>query len=300
MAGWCASNRELASVRRNARNAFFTNGNAHEATYWPGTGGRNARQRRFVGWFMFSFCLPDGRRPAELAASALYSGADLSEALRAVQGTRYVLGIISSTDGRYRASVELEDQQFNVRSAIWAQGLAVGSTVVAHLVPVTPELFVPGPGWLEWPARIGPNMRGELKQFQPDPVQVERVLQKAAGGVGHPRPEYPSHTTLDRAVATMTAAASAAGRSYLMMSTDDWRLLVLEHMAHTDPASFPKEIFRRLGEAGSIGELNRWMQLATNIWNATPQPDRGGKSAYELMHVSTRAAREVARAPKRG
>jgi hypothetical protein len=288
MAGWCASSPELASVRRNARKAFFTYGNARGATYWSGTGGRNARQRRFVGWFMFSFRLPDGRRPAELAAAALYSSADLSEALQAVQGTRYVLGIISSTDGCYSASLELQDEQLNVRSATWAQGLVVGSTVVAHLVPVTPELFVPGPGWLEWPARIGPNMRRELKQFQPDPVQVERVLQRAAGRDGHQGAEHPSEATLDRAVAKMAAAASAAGRSNLVMSTDDWRLLVLEHMAGADPTSFPQEIFRRLGGAGNIDELNRWMRLATDIWNATPQPDRGGKSAYELMHVSTR------------
>jgi hypothetical protein len=38
----------------------------------------------------------------------------------------------------------------------------------------------------------------------------------------------------------------------------------------------------RVGTATSVEDLDRWLQLAMNIWNTTPQPDRGGASAYEL------------------
>jgi hypothetical protein len=31
-----------------------------------------------------------------------------------------------------------------------------------------------------------------------------------------------------------------------------------------------------------VEDVNKWMSLAINIWNTTPQPDRGGQSAAEL------------------
>lgn len=252
------------------------------AEYWPGSGGRNARQRRFLGWLMLGLRLPDGRRPAELAAAALYTGADLADALGAIQGSRHVLGIVDSTDGRQWVSVELEDERFQVCSATWAQGLTAGAVVIAHLVPAGRNVWVPGPGWLEWPVRIGANMRRELKRFQPDPIQVERLLQNRAEGDG-PSREYPHDATLEDAVARMTAAATTDGRSGLVMGTEEWRRLVLQQMAGPDPSAFVAEIMRRVGRVGDVDDLTRWLALANNIWNATPQPNRRGESAYELI-----------------
>jgi hypothetical protein len=37
------------------------------------------------------------------------------------------------------------------------------------------------------------------------------------------------------------------------------------------------------GKVSSIDEANQWLGLATNIWNNTPQPDRGGRTAPEMM-----------------
>jgi hypothetical protein len=281
MAGWCAHSTELASVRRRAKREFFGTGRTR-AEYWPGSGGRNARQRRFVGWLMLGLRLPDGRRPAELAAAALYTGADLADALAAIQGSRQVLGIVDSTDGRQRVAVELEDERFVVCSATWAQGLTAGAAVIAHLVPAGRNVWVPGPGWLAWPLRVGANMRRELKRFQPDPIQVERLLQHRAGGDGPSQP-YPRDATLEDAVARLTAAAKTDGRSGLVMSTEEWRSLILEQMAGPDLNAFVAEIMGRVGRVGDADEMNRWLALANNIWNATPQPDRGGQSAYELI-----------------
>lgn len=80
----------------------------------------------------------------------------------------------------------------------------------------------------------------------------------------------------------MTAAAQAAGLTRLVMSPQEWEALVLRHMGDPDVMTFTREIVPRVGSAKSVEDLDRWLQLAMNIWNATPQPDRGGKSAYEL------------------
>ena len=69
----------------------------------------------------------------------------------------------------------------------------------------------------------------------------------------------------------------------LILSDEDWSALVLRHMDGPDPGSFTQEIVDRVGRVGDITALNRWLLRATAIWNATPQPDRGGKSANELL-----------------
>jgi hypothetical protein len=45
---------------------------------------------------------------------------------------------------------------------------------------------------------------------------------------------------------------------------------------------FSKNIVDRVGEVESVEEINKWLGLAMNIWNNTPQPDRGGKSPFEI------------------
>ncbi len=287
VAGWCLHSPALTRLRRRARREFFGAADDRHIEYWAGTGDQNARQRRFVGWLMFAFRLPDGRRPAELAAEALYSSAEVAEVLDAVRRARYVLAIVRDTDGRQSTTLELEHERLKVHSSVWAQSLAVGAAVAAHLVPVGERAWVPGPGWLEWPVSIGPNMRRQLKQFQPDAIQVERLLQRNSRDEPEPASQdQPRDATLDAAVARMTAGAVAEGRSELVLGTDDWRNLVLQHMAGTDPYAFAREIVLRAGAVGNVDELNRWLALANNIWNATPQPDRGGKSANELMAQS--------------
>jgi len=66
------------------------------------------------------------------------------------------------------------------------------------------------------------------------------------------------------------------------MGVETWRDLVLHHMAGPDPNAFFQHIIGRLGNLSNIDELNQWLGLANNIWNTTPQPDRGGRTPYEL------------------
>lgn len=35
--------------------------------------------------------------------------------------------------------------------------------------------------------------------------------------------------------------------------------------------------------AGDEAEMQEWTDLLTNIWNTTPQPDRGGLTALQLL-----------------
>jgi len=92
----------------------------------------------------------------------------------------------------------------------------------------------------------------------------------------------PQDSTLEEAVARFTSAATEAGRPGLVMSVDDWRALVLRHMADTDPNAYFQDVLARVGPASSLDDLNVWLALANNVWNATPQPDRGGRTAAEL------------------
>jgi hypothetical protein len=280
---WCSNSPELGIERSQAQRQFFGADDERPVTYWEGAGDPISRQRRFIGWFAFDFRLRDDRQPAQFAAELLYRGADLVEALDAVRRTRFVLAIVQSTDGKRTTFLELEDEIFEVRNTTWAQVLTRSSAIVAHLLPVRNRYWLAGPGWLQWPIGIGPNMRGDLSRFQFDPIQLERLMQgRASGPDEKPRAQPPQDATLEEAVARFTSAATELGRPELIMSVDEWRALVLHHMAGSDPNAYFQDVMARIGPASNLDDLNVWLALANNIWNATPQPDRGGKTATEL------------------
>ena len=80
----------------------------------------------------------------------------------------------------------------------------------------------------------------------------------------------------------MTKAAKAEGRQSLIMTSAQWKKLVLSHMKSSQINDFSKEIVNRVGKVKSVEDINKWLGLAMNIWNNTPQPDRGGKSPFEI------------------
>jgi hypothetical protein len=80
----------------------------------------------------------------------------------------------------------------------------------------------------------------------------------------------------------MTKAAKAEGRQSLIMTLAQWKKLVLLHMKSSQITDFSKDIVGRVGKVNSVDEINKWLGLAMNIWNNTPQPDRGGKSPFEI------------------
>ncbi len=284
LAEWCGRSEALADVRAGARSHFFGYDEPGTVNYLPGAEEVNGRERRFLGWFAFSFTLPDGKHPAELAAAATLEGDDLTTTLKSVQNSRYVIAMVAMVNPGKGMILQLEDEEFELLSRQLSHIFKRGDTICSHIIPIGHGKWLAGAGWLQWPIRIMPGMQAILKSFQLSPKDVEKFLQQR----GH-RPsgeskkaEYPRDITLDAAVARMTEAAQAEGRKELIMAPDKWKELVLSYMMAGKVAEFGKEIVNRVGKADSIEDINRWLGLAMNIWNTTPQPDRGGKSAYEI------------------
>jgi len=283
LARWCAGSDILADVRSKARGDFFGYDEPGTIKYMAGTGEVNGRERRFLGWFGFSFRLPDGRRPAEMAAAALFTGPGLASALKSIQEARYVMAVTTMVSPGKAVYLELEDEEFDVDSRILSEALRRDDALCAHVMPVGRGRWLVCPGWLVWPTRFGPGIRSRLKKFQLDPIQVERFLQRRTeASESKPKIEYPRDKTLEEAVIRMTEAAQAGGKDKLVRSLEDWRKSVLACMKANDFNKFSKDIVKWVGEVPSLDNLNRWLALAMNIWNATPQPDRSGKTAYEL------------------
>ena len=113
--------------------------------------------------------------------------------------------------------------------------------------------------------------------------ELERLLQQRfEASKDGPKAELPRDCSLEAAVARMTKEAEADARPNLIMTEAQWKKLVLLHMNSNQINDFSKEIVNRLGNVNSVEEINKWLGLAMNIWNNTPQPDRGGKSAFEM------------------
>jgi hypothetical protein len=283
LVAWCASSEALADIRSKARSDFFGYDEPRTVEYLPQAGEVNARERRFLGWFCFSFRLSDGRHPAEMAAEALLSGSGLASALKSIQQARYVTAITTVVRPAKGVYLQIQNEEFEIDSRILGHTLRKDDVLCAHIVPVGRGRWLVCPGWLVWPVRFGPGIRSHLKKFQLDPIHVERFLQRRTKEQeGKPKIEYPKDKTLEEAVARMTEAARSEGKDKLIKPVEEWRKLVLSCMKANDNLSFSKDIVKWVGKVASLDDLNRWLALAMNIWNATPQPDRGGKTAYEL------------------
>ena len=280
---WCNSNDTLADIRSRARSEYFGYDEPGEIRYMAGTGDINGRERRFLGWFALSYLLSDEKRPAELAAENLFSGNELISAIESIKGSRYVLAMIAMANPGNGLILRLVDEEFSIDNRYLSRTFVRGDAICAHIVPVGRRGWLVGPGWLQWPTRIMPGMQAQLKNFQFNPIQLERFLQQRKDPNDELLKEKRPHdTSLKDAVARMTKTARAEGVESLVMTQAQWKKMVLKHMKSTEINDFSKEIVNRVGSVKSIDEINKWLGLAMNIWNNTPQPDRGGKSAIEI------------------
>ncbi len=179
--------------------------------------------------------------------------------------------------------LRLEDEEFTVDNRQLSRLLSRDDALYAHIIPAGRRGWLVGPGWLQWPMRIMPGMQAVLKKFQLSPIDLERLLQQRKDPSGdRQKVELPRDTSLKAAVARMTKEAKAEDRINLVMTMVQWKKLVLSHMKSSQINDFSKDIVKRVSKVNSIDELNKWLGLAMNIWNNTPQPDRGGKSPFEI------------------
>jgi hypothetical protein len=283
IAEWCLRSDTLADTRSKARSDFFGYDEPGEARYMEGAGDVTSRERRFLGWFALIFKLPDGRCPAELAADAILSGSELTSVTDSIKRSRYVLAMVAMVNPGRGLILRLEDEEFTVDNRQLSRFLSRDDALYAHIIPAGRRGWLIGPGWLQWPMRIMPGMQAMLKKFQLSPIDLERLLQqRKEPSEDRPKVELPSDGTLKTAVARMTKVARAEGYENLIMTLAQWKKLVLSHMKSSQINDFSKEIIDRVGEVKSVEEINKWLGLAMNIWNNTPQPDRGGKSPFEI------------------
>ena len=283
LAAWCATSDILADVRAKARNDFFGYDEPGKVDYMQGAGDVTSRERRFLGWFMLTFKIPDGQTPAELAASAILGNKELAYVIGALKKTRHVLAMIAMVNPGRGLILKLEDEEFTVENHQLSRLFNRGDAIYAHIIPAGRRGWLVGPGWLQWPIGILPGMQAMLKKFQLDPIELERFLQqRIEPSKDLPKDELPRDDTLRAAVSRMTKEAKANGRTNLIINTAQWKKLVLAHMRSSQINDFSQDIIKRVGKVKSVEEINKWLGLAMNIWNNTPQPDRGGKSPNEI------------------
>ena len=283
LAEWCLQSDTLADIRAEARRDFFGYDEPGEAHYMEGADGVTSRERRFLGWFALTYKLPDGRSPAELAAAAILSGSDLTSAIDSIKGSRYVLAMVAMVNPGRGLILRLEDEEFTVDNRQLRWLLSRDDALYAQMIPTGRRGWLVSPGWLQWPMRIMPGMQAMLKNFQLSPIDLERLLQQRfESSEDRPKIELPRDSSLKTAVARMTKEAKAEGHQSLIMTPAQWKKLVLSHMKSSQINDFSKEIVNRVGKVKSVEEINKWLGLAMNIWNNTPQPDRGGKSPFEI------------------
>jgi hypothetical protein len=287
LANWCLTNDALAEVRAKARNDFFGYDEPGEVDYMAGAGDVTSRERRFLGWFMLTFKMPDGRNPAELAASSILSGSELTYAIDSLKKTRHVLATVSMVSPGRGLVLKLEDEEFTVENRLLSRAFDRGDAIYAHLIPAGRRGWLVGPGWLQWPIGILPGMQTMLKSFQFDPIQAERFLQQRIDpSKDRPKRDIPGDSSLRAAVARMTKAARAEDRQGLIMTQAQWKKLVTPYITSSRINEFIQEIIKRVGAVESVEAANKWIGLAMKIWNNTPQPDRGGKSPLEIQRES--------------
>ncbi|MDA1002725.1 MAG: hypothetical protein O3B31_05165 [Chloroflexi bacterium] len=91
--------------------------------------------------------------------------------------------------------------------------------------------------------------------------------------------------TFEEAVAEMAALAERIGRPALARSADEWRALVQSHLEGPSYTAFVDDVRRGAEPFDDLDQANEVLSLALQIWNATPQPDRGGLSATEVVRL---------------
>jgi hypothetical protein len=248
-----------------------------------GAGDVTSRERRFLGWFALTYKLPDGRCPAELAATAILSGTELNSAIDSIRDSRFVLAMVAMVSPGRGLILRLEDEEFTVDNRQLSHIFSRDEAICAHIIPTGQRGWLAGPGWLSWPVHIMPGMQAMLTNFQISPIDLERFLQQRKDpSKERPKVELPRDSSLKAAVTRMTKEAKSEDRQNLVMTPAQWKKLVFPYMKLSQINEFIKEIVNRVGAVDSTEDINKWIGLAMNIWNNTPQPDRSGKSPFEI------------------
>ncbi len=322
---WCARTPELATARNQAWRAFFDLDDPIPIEYIDISGTLENRERRFLSWFCLNHLLPDDTLPIEQAIGALVLEPKRLAAKELVHRSRYLLGVVKDILPAARSSgapqaffLQVNREQLGVYSTTANTGLQRGEGVILHLVPNGSGGWVAAPGWVRWPISITPALHRQLRGLRFSPPQVERYLQSRPiimvvhkSGVENPQgdrkgsirgssPRLPS-TGLAEAVQRMSEAARELDEEGLVLSAGEWQDLVMPYLIREKPSPqhYIQQLLTRIHKMADSETLNRVVDLAMDIWNHTPQPDRAGKSAYQLALESKPAEKTRRRTPRK-
>ncbi|MSQ10453.1 MAG: hypothetical protein EXR52_05540 [Dehalococcoidia bacterium] len=299
----CATAGSLAQERKAVRDLFFGTQDPQPVKYLPSVGEEPGRERRFLAWFAFQYRLPEGDTPAMRLATSMMP-APIDRAAQAVfSGARFVTAAVTKLRPRKGFVLQSGSERFSVEFPAMADRLHENELVVTGVLPIAGGWLMT-PGWVSLGVVVGRGLRKTLGQTIWDPVAFERFLQGRAQDGAQPEneapppPPIPSDDSLAAAVRRMSKYAKAQGQPGLVQPTAVWRAAMQPHLHRTD---FDGMVDAVLGKAFyrycPLEELNLWLALLTNIWNNTPQPDRGGKSANQLMRERAANPPEPGEAP---
>ena len=199
LAMWCLKTDAIADVREIAHRDFFGLDEPGEMNYLGEAGSPIIMERRFLGWFTLTFKLPDGRHPAELAASAMLMGSELNSLIDLINNSRYILGVISMVIPGQGLILRLEDQEFSIQSRPLSRLADRNDGLYAHIIPDGRRGWLVGPGWMQWPMSITRSIDLQLKKYQLNPIDVERILQQRRNYLESRTDIEPSHFDIQNA-----------------------------------------------------------------------------------------------------
>lgn len=287
---WCANSEEMADDIGLAAPIFFEGADEGLTEYAEKAGEHSSVERRFFGWFMFGYTLPNGKRPAEIAARSIFKRRRLDEALAAIEKAQYVVGSVTAVHPDRAVFIKVADQQqMEIRDRRLADPAIRNTTLFTWVLPARPKVWIPGPGWTVFPMTLGQGIRADMDLIQCSPIDLERLLRVKPANTANE--DMFKVRTLAEAVDRMTKAAEVDQRPNLIKTEAEWERLVLRYLLSMAIDGFFEEIMEELGLNDDTDALNMWIALAQDIWNTTPQPDRGGKTALELMGESRQSDR---------
>ncbi|MEI6309432.1 MAG: hypothetical protein WCP58_07310 [bacterium] len=310
---WCSRAPELATARYQAWRIFFDLDDPSPIEYINNSGALEERERRFLSWFCLDHLLPNDTLPIEQAIRALVLEPKRASATGLVHRSRYLLGVVKDilpgvgTSGRPGGSqaffLQVNREQLGVYSTTASDCLQRGEGVILYLAPNGSGGWVAAPGWVRWPTSITPALRRQLRGLRFSPPQVERYLQCRPIVMVVPRnaAHHLSSKGLVEAVQRMSDAARELDEEGLALSNEEWQDFVLPYLMKEKPSpqSYIQQLLTRVHKAADTETLNRVVDLAMDIWNHTPQPDRAGKSAYQLALESKPAEKTRKRSSRK-
>lgn len=288
----CATAGSLAQQRAAARDYFFGRGHPQPERYLPGGSEEPGRERRFLAWFAFQHRLPEGDTPAMRLARSMMPPPIDKAAESVFAGARFITAAVTKLRHGQGFVLASGDERFPIEFPAMARRLQRDEVIVTGVLPIDGGWLMT-PGWVSLSVMAGPNLVTELGGTTWDPVELERFLQGRTLDGADPEPVPPApprDDILAAAVRRLHREAKAAGMGALVRPTAAWREAAQWFITHNDLAGFVTWAY---GEPFHThcppDQMNAWLALLTNVWNNTPQPDRGGKTATQLMRERAEA-----------